>query len=196
MKWNNELGFLTFQTSLNGIKTSLGIPGLILVEQCELAPYYTCILKYLNDKLILLGDVSKTEKIKEVFNIFDFGVDKIISNATLDLAWELNIETTDYYKEGTDIPYNQEYLVFSWSNIMTELCTLLRLYYPQLIYINTSNEECSCACPPGKTTEDLESWSSNVYPEDCVYEGKTTSAYNYWRAGAETEECTKCYRER
>lgn len=191
MKWNNESGFLTFQTSINGIKNSLGITNLVLTDRCELVPYYTYILKYLNERLILLGDVSKSEKIKEVFNIFNYGAEKIILNATLDLAWDLGIDTTDYYREGSYIPYNQEYLVFSWSNLMTELCTILRLYYPlQVQGENTS--DCSCSCAPGLTTEDIESWSSGVYPEDSCYE-KTTES-NFWRSGAETEECTKCYR--
>lgn len=192
MKWNNENGFLTFQTSMASIKSSLGIPELTLVERCELAPYYTSILNHLNNRLILLGNVSLIDKINEVFTIFDLGVEKIIQNATLELAWELNIETTDYYREGTDIPYNQEYLVFSWSNLMTELCTILRLYYSHLIYNSNTNEDCNCACTPGLTTEDIESWTSGVYPEDSCYERTTGS--NFWRAGAETKECTKCYR--
>ncbi len=192
MKWNNEKGFLIFQTSMKGVKTSLGIPELKLVDRCELAPYYTSILKYLNERIVLLGEVNKVAIIQEIFNIFDFGTEKIILNATLDLAWELGIETTDYYKEGTDIPYNQEYLVFSWSNLMTELITILRLYYPDLIY-NKTTEECSCNCTPGLTTEELERWTSGVYPEDSCYSSKITNN-SYWRAGAETEECTKCYR--
>ena len=191
MKWNDESGFLMFQTSVINIKSSLGITDLVLTDRCELAPYYTSILKFINDKLILLGNVSKSEKIKEVFNIFNYGAEKIISNATLDLAWDLGIETTDYYREGTDIPYNQEYLVFSWSNLMTELCTILRLYYP--LQVQGDSVECECACSPGITTEDMESWSSGVYPEDCTYSGQSSTS-NYWRSSAETTECTKCYR--
>lgn len=192
MKWNNESGFLTFQTSITSLKNLLGITNLVLVDRSELAPYYTYILKFLNEKLILLGDVSKSERIKEVFSIFEYGADKIILNATLDLAWELGIDTADYYREGTDIPYNQEYLVFSWSNLMTELCTILRLYYPLQVQGEDSTN-CSCSCSSGITTEELESWSSGVYPDDCTYTGQT-STNSFWRSSAETAECTKCYR--
>lgn len=191
MKWNDESGFLMFQTSVISIKSSLGITDLVLTDRSELAPYYTSILKFINDKLILLGNVSKSEKIKEVFNIFNYGAEKIISNATLDLAWDLGIETTDYYKEGTDIPYNQEYLVFSWSNLMTELCTILRLYYP--LQVQGDSVECNCTCSPGITVEDMESWGSGVYPEDCTYIGQSSTS-NYWRSSADITECTKCYR--
>ena len=195
MKWNNERGYLTFKASMNGLKSLLGIPELRLVDRSELAPYYTSIVSYLNERLILLGDeVTQLDKLNEIFNLFDLGTEKIILNATLDLAWELGIETTDYYCEGTDIPYNQEHLVFSWSSLMTELCTILRLYYSQLLYANDNDCGCTCACTPGLTTEDLESWSSGVYPEDGCY-SNTKSNSLYWRANADTKECTKCYRK-
>lgn len=195
MKWNNELGYLTYQTSLNYIKSSLGIKGLDIVESCDLIPYYTSILKYTSEKLILLGEVGIVEKIREIFNIFNHGTEKIILNSTLDLAWELGIETTDYYLEGTDIPYNQEYLVFAWSNLFTFLSTLLKLSYSHLL--NNSNTElgecCSNGCTVGISTEDLEDWSSGVYPEDECY--TVTSNNNSWRVGSDKKECTKCYRE-
>lgn len=196
MKWNNERGYLTFQTSLQGIKNSLNISAIDIVERCELMPYYTYIFKYLNERLVLLGtDVTIKEKIQEIFDIFDNGTSKIISNSTLDLAWELGIETTDYYDEGTDLPYNQEYLVFSWSNALTALCIRLKFQYSHLLYQSSNSNNCHCCCNGGSigpTTNDIESWTSGIYPEDEEYSGDNTNSS--WRTGADTIECTKCYR--
>lgn len=192
MKWNNELGYLTYQTSLNYLKSYLGISGVSIVENCELMPYYTAILKYISDKLVLLGDVSMLERIQEIFNIFNHGIEKILLNSTLDLAWELGIDTSDMYIENSEIPYNQEYLVFAWSNIFTNLTTLLNLIYSHLLHNTDSNYSCNNGCTVGITSEDLESWTSNVYPEDECYNSMSNSSY--WKVGAELKECTKCYR--
>lgn len=195
MKWNNELGYITYQTSLNYLKSYLGINKVEFVENCELIPYYTSVLKYTVEKLVILGDADMVTKIQEVFNIFNHGVEKILLNSTLDLAWELGIETTDYYVEGAEIPYNQEYLVFVWSNFFTYLTTLLKLKYSHLLYDSTTDSCCSCnnGCSIGLTTEDLESWSSGVYPNDECYDSMNSSTY--WRSGSELKECTKCYRD-
>lgn len=194
MKWNNELGYLTYQTSLSYLKSSLGINSLNIVEECDLMPYYTSILKYTVDRLVILGEVSIVDKVQEIFNIFNHGIEKIILNSTLDLAWEMNIETTDYYIENVEVPYNQEYLVFAWSNLFTFLTTLLKLKYSHLLYSsNTSSNTCSNGCVMGMTTEDLENWTSGVYPEDECY--TSTNSTTYWRVGAEIKECTKCYRD-
>ena len=196
MKWNDERGYLTFQSSLNNVKTSLGVSAIDLVERCELSPYYTYILQYLGNRLLLLGDVDMKTKIQEIFDIFSMGTDKIISGATLDLAWELGIDTTDIYLEGQEIPYNQEYLVFCWANALTSLCTRLKLMYSHLLYQST-DQECYCCngCSVGETTADHESWTSGVYPEDEKYPSYSTAGTNTaWRTGAENIECTKCYR--
>lgn len=193
MKWNDEKGYLTYQTSLQGIKSSLGITGIDIMSRCELMPYYTYIFKYLNEKLILMGtEVTIKEKIQEIFDMFDRGTDKIIANATLDLAWELGIETTDFYIEGVELPYNQEYLVFCWSNALTALCVRLKFQYSHLLYNNSSNDNCGCSCCPGPSTSDIESWTSGVYAEDEEYVG--SNGNNSWRASSDIIECTKCYR--
>lgn len=193
MKWNDETGYLTYQTSLQGIKNSLGITGIDIADRCEFIPYYTYIFKYLNEKLVLLGtDATIKDKILEIFNIFDWGTDKIILNSTLDIAWALGIETTDYYREGIELPYNQEYLVFTWSNALTALCVRLRFQYAHLLYQSTTDNNCCCGCCPGPETSDVESWTSGIYAEDEEYIGnnKNTS----WRASSDIIECTKCYR--
>lgn len=198
MKWNNESGYLTYQSSLNSIKSLLGITAIDIMERCELMPYYTYILKYLNDRILLLTDTSIKSRIQEVFDIFSYGTDKIICNSALDLAWDLGIETTDIYLEGREIPYNQEYLVFSWSNLMTALSVRLKFQYSHLLYQNTNTGECYCCCngcSVGETTSDHESWSSGVYPEDEEYSGYQVSSNTAWRTGADNVECTKCLRQ-
>lgn len=198
MKWNDESGYLTFQSSMSNLKSSLGITGIDLVERCELTPYYTYILKYLGNRLLLLGDVPMKDRIQEIFDIFSSGTDKIIAGATLDLAWELGIETTDLYLPGREIPYNQEYLVFSWSNALTALCVRLKFQYSHLLYQSTNNNECYCCCngcSVGETTADQESWTSGIYPEDEDYTNYSTAGSNTsWRVGSDNVECTKCYR--
>lgn len=195
MKWNDEKGYLTFQSSVSNLKSSLGITNIDLVNRCELNPYYTYILKYLSDRLLMLGDVSLEDKIQEIFDIFSMGTDKIIEGSTLDLAWELGIETTDLYIQGQEIPYNQEYLVFSWSNALTALSLILKLQYSHLLYNSNECNCCSNGCSVGETTSDHESWTSGVYSEDEDYLNYSTAERNTsWRVGSDKVECTKCYR--
>lgn len=197
MKWNDEKGYLVFQSSYNNIKSLLGISVIDLVEKCEFMPYYTYILDYLSKRLLLLVDSSLISKIQEVFDVFEFGTEKIAASATLDLAWDLDIETSDIFLEGREIPYNQEYLVFSWSGLFTSLCTRLKLQYSHLLH-QPDNHECHCCnngCSVGLTTSDLESWTSNVYPEDEEYSiYSVLSSNNPWRTETSDTNCTKCLR--
>lgn len=192
MKWNNEKGYLTFQSSYNNLKVFLGISTIDLVESCEFIPYYTYILKHLSDRLILLIDTDMKSRIQEVFDIFELGVEKIAACATLDLAWDLDIETSDFYIEGREIPYNQEHLVFAWTSLYTSLCTRLKLQYSHLLY-QSNNDICGCVA--GETTKDFESWTSGVYPEDEEYPNYSIASKNTsWRTGVDNVECTKCLR--
>lgn len=197
MKWNDESGYITFQSSLSNLKSFLGVTCLDLVERCELTPYYTYILKYLSDRLILLGNQDMKVRIQEIMDIFSSGTDKIISGSVLDLAWELGIETTDIYLPGREIPYTQDYLIFCWSNALTSLINRLKLQYSHLLYQKENNTDCYCCCngcSVGETTNDLESWTSGVYPEDEDYTCKTVDD-TVWRSGASNIECTKCLRQ-
>lgn len=197
MKWNDEKGYITFQSSMYNLKSFLGIGTLDIIERCELLPYYTYILNFLSSKLILLGpDATMSTKLQEVFNIFDWGTDLILAHGTLDLAWALGIETTDYYIEGVELPYDQEYLVFAWSNAMTALSVRLKLQYSHLLYqsTNTDCHSCNNGCSVGLTTNDLENWKSGVYPEDEEYTAVTTTSGNSWRVNSDITECTKCQR--
>ena len=191
MKWNDEKGYVTFQSSMYNLKSLLGVGVIDIVERTELMPYYTYIFKYISERLILLGpDSSINTKIQEIFDLLDWGTDLVISNSTLDLAWTLGIETTDYLIEGTDLPYNQEYLVFTWSNALTALSVRLKLQYSHLLYQSTTSD-CGCCCngcSTGLTTQDLENWTSGVYPEDENYSG--TNSSNSWRVNSDINQCT------
>lgn len=199
MKWNDERGYLTYQSSLQGLKSQLGVSQIDYTMRCELAPYITYILDYLNKKLILLGpDASIKTKIQEIFDIFDLGADKIVSGATLDLVWDLGIDTGEIYVENEEIPYNQDRFVFTWSNVLTALMVRLKFQYSSLL-VQEPSLDCPCinGCGHGETTADFESWQSGVYPEDEEY-----SYYSYkdtnrtWGVtNAEYPECTKCSRQ-
>lgn len=192
MKWNDEVGYITYQSSMNNLNNLLGIKTLDIVERCELIPYYTYILKFLVEKLILLGPgIDIKTMLQEVFDIYDWGTDKIVSQATLDLAWSLGIETTDYYLEGTDLPYNSEYLVFCWASAFTSLIVRLKLMYSHLLYQSIDNDchTCNNGCSVGQTTEDLENWRSGVYPEDEEYVPNASSISGSWRVNSDITTC-------
>lgn len=197
MKWNDKRGYLTYQSALQSLKAQLGISNIDYTLRCELAPYITYILDYLNKRIILLGSTDLKIKLQEIFDIFELGTDKIVSGAVLDLVWELGIDTGDIYVDDEEIPYNQDRFVFSWSNIMTALVVRLKFQYAALLAQPESNEcPCSNGCGHGQSTSDFESWQSGVYPEDEEY---SYYAYNdtasLWRTDAEYPECTKCLRQ-
>lgn len=198
MKWNDEEGYVAYKTSLQSLKSLLGVSEVDYTLRCELAPYITYILQYLVKKLVLLGeDVGMKQRLQEVFDTFDMGASKIVSGGAFDLAWELGITGGDVYVEGSEIPYDQDRFVFAWSNVLTALVVRLKLQYASLLYQNPSND-CPCQdCSPGQGTKDFEDWRSGVYPEDEEY-----SYYNWnesnspgWRTSVSYPECTKCSRK-
>lgn len=198
MKWNDKNGYLTYQSALQSLKSQLGISNIDYTLRCELAPYITYILDYINKRVILLGtEVDIKTKIQEIFDIFELGTDKIVSGAVLDLVWELGMDTGDIYVDDKEIPYNQDRFVFSWSNVMTALVVRLKFQYAALL-VQPESGECSCSnsCGRGQTTADYETWQSGVYPEDEEYSYYTyTDTVSLWRTDAEYPECTKCLRQ-
>lgn len=196
MKWNNEDGYVIYKQSLQAIKSFLGISQIDYVMRCELAPYITYILNYLSKRLILLGDDSDIKLyIQEIFNIHDWGADKIINNSVRDMLMEIGIDEGDIYVEDKEIPYNQDRFVFTWSNILTALVVRLKFQYSSLL-AQPIDTDCPCNdCTKGQTVTDFENWQSGIYPEDESY-----SWYNYsesvssWRVNNDTPECTNCSR--
>lgn len=195
MKWNNETGYIDYKSSLQSILTLLNISQIdYYLEKCELIPYITYILKYINKRLLLLNTEDIRILIQEVFDIHDKGADDIILGCTRNLIREIGIDEGDVWVENEEIPYNQDRFIYSWSNVLTALVTRLKLQYSYLLNQPISND-CPCECEPGQDTKDFENWTSGVYPEDESY-----SYYNYsdkntgWRIGNDIPECTKCLR--
>lgn len=197
MKWNNEEGYIDYKNSLTSIKNLLSISQIdFFTLSCEIAPYVTYTLKYLNTRLVMLGEVDMVTKLNEVINIYEEGSMKIIFGGVRDLAFELGIDEGEDYIEGEEIPYNQDRFIFSWTNVMTALSTRLKLQYSSLL-MQPKNNECPCNdCDPGQSTKDYESWTSKIYPEDESY-----SYYNYDSnyssifGNNQPSICTKCYRK-
>lgn len=196
MKWNNESGYIKYNQSLQSIKSILGISQIDFMTRCELAPYITYILNYISKKLILLGEFDDIKiYIQKIFNIHDWGADKIINGAVKDMLLELGIDDGEVYIEGKEIPYNQDRFVFSWSNILTALVVRLKFQYSSVL-AQPVDTECPCdSCSKGQSINDFENWQSGVYPQDEEY-----SWYNYnesvssWRVNNDAPECTKCSR--
>lgn len=199
MKWNDERGYLTYSSVLKSLKSILGIAQIDFILRCELAPYITKILQYINSRLILLGeDVDIKTCINEVFEIYDVGSDKIVTGATKELAFEIGIDTNeDVCPSNEEIPYNQDRFVFSWTNILTALVVRLKFQYSSLL-VQPIDTDCpcdECGNSKGQTVADFESWKSGVFPEDESY-----SWYNFsddgtkWRVTNDIPECTKCSR--
>lgn len=195
MKWNKHEGYVKYTSSLENLKSMLGISQIDhYIQRPELSPYDTYIFEYLARRIICLGEVGLKERVSEVFNVFEEGADKIISGATLDLAWELGISTGKIYVPEEEIEFNKDRFIFSWSNVLTALCVRLKFQYSSLFVSQVPSECCQCGSP-GQTTADYESWSSGVYPEDeefdrVVYNKNHTA----WGVNNKDSWCN-CYRK-
>ena len=190
MKWDNKTGYISYNNYLNTVKVYLGISGIDYNMRCELAPYITYILGYVSNRLILVGEGMDIKNyIQEIFDIFDYGSDKIISGGALDLAREIGI-TTDPTDE---IVYDQDRFVFSWSNVLTALVMRIKYQYANLL-TQPIITDCPCDCSRGQTTKDYENWTSGVYPEDENWEAGNVIVES-WRITSSYPECTKCGRK-
>ena len=169
-----------YKQALTYLQGSLGLQTVDFLVREELADPITDTVKWLNEKLILLGDDSSIKaKLQVVFDAFDYGADKIIWGK----AQELKNEVSDpdgedgdniLDGEGDNLDEDGDVLderlaldrfIFSWSNIMTSLCLRLKIQYSSLLY-TPPTYGCTCACGEGETWKDIESWSSGVWPED------------------------------
>lgn len=203
MKWNKEEGYIKYRTALGLLKSYLGIPGLDIYPREELAPYVTSILEYINKRLIQIGEDSEIkDKLQEIFDIYEYGSDKIISKATIELASELGLNTNDNPEKcdtcgeiiDTDyVPYDQEYFVFTWANLLGTLVLRLKMQYYDLLK-EEKDTSCPCSCGKGEDWKIWEKYSSGIYPEDeeNLYTGDTQ---NSWRTSSDELECTQCYRQ-
>lgn len=198
MKWNSETGYIEYSRSLQNIKSILRISNLDYMMRCELAPYITYVIKYLDKRLILLGeDIDIKSYIQEIFDIYDWIGDKVVSDSIDDILIEMGIDKSQNYIEGEEIPYNQDRFIFSLTNVITSLVVRLKFQYSSLLVqpIDTSCPCNECGNVKGQTTEDFENWKSGVFPEDEEYDWWNFSDDGTnWRVNNKVPECTKCSR--
>ena len=198
MKWNDRNGYIIYKTSLQSIESMLGISQIDYSFRCELVPYITYILNYISNRLILIPEDSDIlVYINEFLDIKNHGEEKILFQAVDELRLELNIDNGEIYVDNSEIPYNEDRFIYSWSNVVTAIWVRLKFQYQHLLTQQVETD-CPCGneCTPGQTFKDFESWSSKVYPEDeefshFNYNGKTSTD---WRVGNNAPECTKCLR--
>jgi len=194
MKWNSENGYVDYTSSLELVKTILGIGVVDFEVRQELAPYLTYIMKYLSKELVLLGETDIKEKLQKIFDIHSDGADLIVDNNAETLADLIGIDTTPIETESEEeINYNQDRFIFSWTNILSCLVTRLRIMYASLLE-DPIAQGCPCECGIGETRKDWEKYISGVWPEDEEYSNYSLETTASWRVTSSIPECTCKYR--
>lgn len=172
MKWNTSTGYVARVAAETTLKKFLNLSTLDYYVDSEerFIPYYTYIINYINEKLILLGEAADIKlKIDEVHKIFSYGAEKIAADATLDLVRAVGIETDTEVEDSNNIIFYQDRFVFAWTNFLTALYMRIKFQYANLFIEKIDGECCKCG-PRGQTTSDYESWSSKIYPHDELYD--------------------------
>lgn len=190
MLWGSK-DLYRYEVSKKFLINKLGISTLDSLDRPELIPYLTYIYEFINGRLMKLGKATIKRLVTEIFDIFDYGADKIIYDNAINLAFDLGISTEDCFVEDKEIPYNHDRFVFAWTNALSGLCVRLKLQYS---YLFSDNNSCVCSCQSAQP--DYDSWSSNVYAEDEAYGIKyNTEAKTNWRPTASEKECNCTARE-
>ena len=194
MKWDSDSGFIEYKIAVDQVKSKLGLPTMYHEVRRELAPYLTYILKYLNVRLMSLGDDAELiELVQEVLDIFSEGSDKIVGLSATELAMDIGIDVSEPDFEADILEYYEnDRFIFTWTNVLSCLVTQLKMMYPNL-FDESEPQGCSCPCPPGETWKDWESYSSGVYPEDEEYNGLSWGTSTKWKVNNTTPECTCRY---
>lgn len=191
MKWNSEIGFIDYRVAVDQIKQKLGLPELYHEVRRELAPYLTYIMKYLNTRLMMLGDdVELIDLIQEVIDVYSEGSDLIVGLRHEELATIVGIEVEENEEEDVLEKYEGDRFIFSWTNVMSSLVTQLKMIYANLFEDPITQ---GCPCTPGETWKDWESYSSGVYPEDEEYSSLGLGTSTKWRVTNNVPECTCKY---
>ena len=164
MEWNERECRVLYAEALEYLKNSLGITQLDadLSHTC-LLPYQVVIIKYLNRELIQLGTDSIKAKIERVLEIFKEGECRIVEDMEpRKFAEEIrcDIESENFHCCR---------FVFAWTNLLTALCIRLKFQYAYLFSQEYDGKCCKCGTR-GQTTKDYESWVSNVFPEDELFD--------------------------
>lgn len=189
MVWNYDECFILYTQNSKYLLDSLGISQFdFYMNLPQMLPYQVQIINYLNNRLILLGIDDIKAKIEEILRIFRYGAELICNKGTLDLAYDVNIDTSNEL-------YDQDIFVFTWSNALTSLCMRLKFQYANL-FVEDQNWDCCTCLPKGQTVKDYESWTSGIYPEDEEYDRsnyiRSNSAWST-TSGQKNRNCG-CYR--
>ena len=188
MTWNIEESTLIYKQAIEYLKNTLGIPDLdIYMNRPILMPYFTTIVLYLNGEIIKSGTTDIKALVQLILDKFDYGADLICTEKALDLASEIGIEVNSEF-------YDQDRFVFSWTNLMTYLCLILKLQYSYLFEPEYDPLCCRCS-PVGQTEEDYESWTSGVYPNDEEYDRTNYVGTNSAWGTTDMRYC-ECYRHK
>ena len=171
MKWNKSTGYVARVTAETTLKKFLNLSTLDYYVDTEekFIPYYTYVMEYINEKLVLLGETDIKLKIDEIHKIFSYGAEKIAADATLDLVRAVGIETDTIEEDANNIVFNKDRFVFAWTNFLTCLYMRIKFQYANLFVEAYDGECCKCGAK-GQTVSDYESWSSKVFPHDELYD--------------------------
>lgn len=186
---------MDYKIAITGIQNQLGIVPSHS-DRCEIIPYVTYILGYLNRELLgMTGPgIGIKEKVAKVLEINDSGLDDIVLGRVRDLAGRVGISDSDVYIEEKEIPYRENRFVYTWGHVLTSLIDALRAAYPELFLKGTQG--CSCNCS-SSCTADNETWTSGVYPYDEDYDSSLGIYRNPWRTTVtEIPRCTECGRDK
>ena len=215
MEWSLDKCRVLYAESIEYLKNSLGITQIDLDNTCHeiyLLPYQVVIIKYINENLIRLGTDDLKTKVNCIFDLFWNGTNEMLgcycvkdnSEETPELVLPLVDEDCPNTccmikrfaeKIGCDTEsefFNCGYFVYSWTNLLTALCIRLKFQYAYLFAQEYDGECCKCGAR-GETAKDQESWVSNVYPEDELYDRTNyTRANSAWQVSK--DRYCDCYR--
>lgn len=207
MKWNRMRGKVRYDSALTNLKTLL---ELKLVDFWDfkderLIPYLTVIMEWIDKKLFQIGgtDTELLRRLKEVYRLFDYGNNKILNNAVMDLVYEMEISTKEDITPDY-VPFNRDYFIFTWTNFLSSLCIRIKFQYISLFQeadpTYGNNNSCGnsggslCNCPRNQDFHDWESWRSDVYPDDEDYDRTNWNKTNDAWGGTSWHSYVKEYR--
>ena len=177
MKWSKLEAKSRFKQAESMLKHYLEIKTYDFydINNPTLIPYLTVLMEYLNKRLSLAGgdDLSIADRVREIYKIFDYGTEKIITKSTKNLVYEMEISTKSDITPD-NIPFDQELFIFVWTNFMSSLCIRLKFLYSIVFQKEREEKEEELnnlgKLPKGENWDDFESWRTDVYPDDEEYD--------------------------
>lgn len=116
----NNNSTVKLNTLIVSLQSQLGLSCLKWYRNETLEPYIISILEYINGKLILSGACTIVQKLQEFVEIYEDGMEMILSGKIQDLAYLVGINTSDP-------DYKKEVFSLAWGTFMASI-------YMQLMY--------------------------------------------------------------